>query len=51
MDQERYDKDSKIYHTFKRPTDEGEYFNYRLLSKEEVPKWVTAVKKKTKEDE
>jgi replication initiation and membrane attachment protein DnaB len=27
-----------------------EYYNYRLLIKEEVPKWVSLEKKKKKED-
>jgi len=41
MDKERYEKEKKIYSNFVEPkkgTDE-KFFNYRLMTEDEVPAW------------
>ena len=49
MDLERYSNERMRYPNFKIPGEE-ETYNYRLLERKDVPKWVTYVKKIKKDD-
>ncbi len=40
MDQERYEKDKEVYSNFKYPNSEEKFYNYRLITDDEVPEWL-----------
>eukprot|EP01016_Furgasonia_blochmanni_P053542 TRINITY_DN866_c0_g1_i11.p1 TRINITY_DN866_c0_g1~~TRINITY_DN866_c0_g1_i11.p1 ORF type:complete len:576 (-),score=174.21 TRINITY_DN866_c0_g1_i11:54-1781(-) len=43
MDKDRYEVEQNLFKTFKYPQrDEGRFYNYRLITEEEVPSWVKA---------
>ena len=41
MDKERYEEEKNLFPKFKEPQKgDSKYFNYRLISEEEVPEWI-----------
>jgi hypothetical protein len=40
MDKERYEVEKKMYKHFRLSGPEEKFFNYRLITEKEVPKWV-----------
>lgn len=43
MDKERYEKEKKLFKKFKEPQKgDSKYYNYRLITEEEVPEWIKA---------
>lgn len=41
MDKDRYEHEMKVFKKFKEPQKgDSKYFNYRLITEEEVPEWI-----------
>lgn len=43
MDKERYEEEKNFFKKFKEPQKgDSKYYNYRLITEEEVPEWIKA---------
>ena len=49
MDKERYERERKVFKNFKEPQiGDSKFYNYRLITEEEVPDWIKSLVNKPK---